>query len=38
VNDNIIKVIGLDAFNNSPVLDIKVYVPKIDTEKEYEEE
>ncbi|NLK64585.1 MAG: tRNA (N6-threonylcarbamoyladenosine(37)-N6)-methyltransferase TrmO [Tissierellia bacterium] len=38
VNDNVIKVIGLDAFNNSPVLDIKVYVPKIDTEKQYEEE
>ncbi|NYB75025.1 tRNA (N6-threonylcarbamoyladenosine(37)-N6)-methyltransferase TrmO [Sedimentibacter hydroxybenzoicus DSM 7310] len=35
VKENIITVTGLDAFDNSPVLDIKVFVPKIDTDKDY---
>ncbi len=36
IDVNKITVTGLDAFDNSPLLDIKVYVPKIDTDKDYE--
>ncbi len=28
---------GLDALNNSPVLDIKVFIPRVDTDKDYKE-
>lgn len=30
-NGNILKVKGLDALNDSPLIDIKPYVPKIDS-------
>ncbi|UUX91323.1 tRNA (N6-threonylcarbamoyladenosine(37)-N6)-methyltransferase TrmO [Methanoplanus endosymbiosus] len=34
VKDGIIKVSGLDALNNTPVIDIKPYVPSIDCIRE----
>lgn len=26
---------GLDALNRSPVLDIKVFIPRVDTDEDY---
>lgn len=34
VNDRILKVRGLDAFDGTPVIDIKVYSPDIDCARE----
>lgn len=31
VNENKIKVKGLDAFDESPILDIKIHVPELDS-------
>jgi tRNA (adenine37-N6)-methyltransferase len=30
VNDNVLKVRGLDAFDGTPVIDLKVYSAEID--------
>lgn len=37
LTENKIKVIGLDALDNSPILDIKVYSQKIDTSELFTE-
>ena len=37
IEGNKITVMGLDALNNSPVLDIKVFIPRVDTDKDYKE-
>ncbi|HZK25352.1 MAG TPA: tRNA (N6-threonylcarbamoyladenosine(37)-N6)-methyltransferase TrmO [Oscillospiraceae bacterium] len=37
VKENSIKVTGLDALNNSPVLDIKPYIPHLDTDHDYQQ-
>jgi tRNA-Thr(GGU) m(6)t(6)A37 methyltransferase TsaA len=34
VNDNVLKVRGLDAFDGTPVIDIKVYSAEIDCARE----
>jgi tRNA (adenine37-N6)-methyltransferase len=34
VKDAVLKVRGLDAFNGTPVIDIKVYSPEIDCARE----
>ena len=35
IEGNKITVIGLDALNGSPVLDIKVFIPRVDTDEDY---
>ena len=35
IEENKITVIGLDALNGSPVLDIKVFIPRVDTDEDY---
>lgn len=35
IEKNKITVMGLDALNNSPVLDIKVFIPRVDTDEDY---
>lgn len=35
IENNKITVTGLDALNNSPVLDIKIFIPEVDTDKDY---
>ena len=35
IEENKITVMGLDALNNSPVLDIKVFIPRVDTHEDY---
>ncbi|MCY7007331.1 tRNA (N6-threonylcarbamoyladenosine(37)-N6)-methyltransferase TrmO [Fusobacterium simiae] len=37
IEANKITVLGLDALNNSPLLDIKVFIPRVDTDKDYKE-
>ena len=37
IEGNKITVMGLDALNGSPVLDIKVFIPRVDTDKDYKE-
>ena len=37
IEGNKIPVMGLDALNGSPVLDIKVFIPRVDTDKDYKE-
>lgn len=35
IEGNKITVTGLDALNGSPVLDIKVFIPRVDTDEDY---
>ena len=35
IEGNKITVMGLDALNRSPVLDIKVFIPRVDTDEDY---
>lgn len=37
VEENILTVVGLDALNGSPVLDIKAYVAPLDTDQDYQQ-
>lgn len=36
IEDNKIRVKGLDALNGSPLLDIKRYIPRVDTDENIE--